>query len=402
MNNKKSKLGYLIPEFPGQTHIFFWRELNAIRDMGIDVQIISTQKNDLNLVKHDFAKPASEQTFYLHPPKLSYFFWCLIHPVWFFRCLKYISSLETRVVEKFKLIYFIIMAAGLLHFCRGHHIKHIHGHSCANVAHILAMASLGNKLTYSLTLHGGLSIYGDSHRQKMQRAAFVSTVTRPLHEEVKQNAGLSPERIPVISMGVDLQKFSPTQRQFDATKPLRFVTIARLSIGKGHEYSLRALQRIKAAGFSFSFTVVGDGPERARVEKEVADLGLQDEVTMLGTLSENEVLSVLENSDLLLLTSFGEFEAAPVCVMEAMASGIPTITSIIGGTRDMVDHNVNGFLVEQRNVDEIEVAMLKFLKDRSLLNTMGAHARQKAEQVFDYKYQAQNLIESIRKFTESL
>lgn len=402
MEPGKPKLGYLIPEFPSQTHIFFWREINAIRSMGIDVQIISTQKSDLTKVKHDFAKPASKQTFYLHPPKLSYFSHIFLRPLWLFRCMRYIFSLETRMVEKLRLIYFIVMASGLLMFCQRNHIKHIHGHSCASVAHILAMASLNEEITYSLTLHGGLNIYGDSHRQKMKRAAFVATVTQPLHDEVKQHTGLPSDHIPVISMGVDLEKFTPARRQFDKTKPLRFVTIARLSIGKGHTYSLQALSRLKAAGFPFSFTIVGDGPDRSLVERDIVDLGLQKEVSLTGTLSEDEVLNVLESSDVLLLTSFGEFEAAPVCVMEAMASGIPTITSIIGGTRDMVDHDVNGFLVEQCNVDEIEAAILRFFRDRSLVSAMGERARKKAESVFDYKVQAFNLIENTRKRTASL
>src|SRR5690606_2420564 len=125
--------------------------------------------------------------------------------------------------------------------------------------------------------------------------------------------------------------------------------------------------------------------------------GLEKKVTLTGTLDEDSVLKMLRKSDVLMLTSFGSFEAAPVCVMEAMALGKPTITSIIGGTRDMVTNEVDGFLVEQRNVDQIEAALMSFVTDRNLVTKCGLATSQKATRDFNSLVQAKELLAEIDK-----
>lgn len=398
MPNLPSTLGYFIPEFPGQTHIFFWRELLAIRSTGQSAQLISTRKADLSQVKHLFATPASKETFYLHPPSLASFFFPLFNISWFIKSLKYIAALpDGGLAEKLKVSYFIIAAANMIRFCRNNNIKHVHGHSCASVAHILALASLHNEISYSLTLHGGLNTYGNNHKNKFSHAKFVSTVTRPLQKEVNEKTGLPLNRIPVISMGVDLSKFNYIENKQNTSHPLKLVTVARLAIGKGHAFTLQALARLKEQGFDFHYTIVGGGEARSAIEEAINRHQLNDQVSLTGSLGEEDVLAILRDSDVLMLTSFGEFEAAPVCVMEAMAIGIPTITSIIGGTRDMINDSVDGFLVEQRNVDQIEQALLRFLTNRQLVTQFGEAARQKAEKDFDAVLQAKKLIAEINK-----
>jgi colanic acid/amylovoran biosynthesis glycosyltransferase len=392
-DGKPMKIGYLVPEFPGQTHIFFWRELLAFRERGAEVSIISTRRSDPRAIKHDFAIPASKETFYLHPPKTG-FLYSFLHPAWAIRSLSYVSGCRGSVHSKFKLLYLQFLAGRLLGYCRRKGIRHIHGHSCANAAHILAMASLSGRLTYSLTLHGGLGVYGENHDLKMKKASFVSAVTRPLRDDIIKTVGLPPEKVQRISMGVDLAKFTVSGKT-NLSAPLRFISIARLSRGKGHTYALQALKRLKDRGVPFSYVIVGGGEYEDTVRQEIASSGLEDSVVLTGTLSEAEIVDELGRSDVLLLTSFGTFEAAPVCVMEAMACGVPTITSIIGGTRDMIQSGKDGFLVEQKDVDGIEKAMMALHDDRDRLGRMGREARKRAEELFDYRILSDRLLEAI-------
>ena len=239
MKKNKPVIGYFIPEFPSQTHIFFWREFLSIRSAGRGIQMVSTRKADLSLVKHDFAQTASKQTIYLHPPSIAAIWFILTNIKWAAKSIGYVKKLKQGgIKEKLKNLYFILLAARLLEQCRKIGVYHVHGHSCASVAHILAIASICEEITYSLTLHGGLDVYGSNHKQKMSNAKFVAAVTRPLQQELHQQVGLPLEKIPVISMGVNLEKFQFNSTSKPPDEPLVFVTVARLTAGKGHTFAL--------------------------------------------------------------------------------------------------------------------------------------------------------------------
>ena len=388
------RLGYLVPEFPQQTHIFFWRELSAMRAMGLDVALISTKAADSSAIKHSFAEKAAEECFYLHPVSVGALIYLILHPLWLCRCLAYVCSLNDSLRERLKVFYLILVSANLLNHARHSGITHVHGHSCANSAHILSMSQLSNQISYSLTLHGSLGNYGSNHRKKMERAKFVSAVTKPLKEEVIQVSGLPESKVPVISMGVDLEAFTPLNES-RSREEINFISVARLARGKGHEYALQALVTMKQKQYKFHYHIVGSGPYQEGIEQQVKDLGLESYVTLHGSLGESAVLKLLLQSDVLLLTSVGNFEAAPVCVMEAMACGVPCIVSYIGGTPDMISQGVDGFLVDQRSVSDIENAMDEFFTNPDKLEDMSKAARVSALEKFDYKKHAKNLVSYI-------
>ena len=95
-------------------------------------------------------------------------------------------------------------------------VEHVHIHSCATAAHLGALGHILGDLNYSLTLHGDLPVYGTDHRAKMQRACFVSAVTRPLQKSLEAHIG--PGRpYPLIWMGVDTDRFRPAPDRAERT-----------------------------------------------------------------------------------------------------------------------------------------------------------------------------------------
>jgi glycosyltransferase involved in cell wall biosynthesis len=141
---------------------------------------------------------------------------------------------------------------------------------------------------------------------------------------------------------------------------------------------------------------VGDGPAREEIEQEIASLGLTGSVHLVGTRSESEVLSLLQSSDALLLTSIGMGEAAPVAVMEAMACGLPVVCSIIGGTRDMINPGQDGFLVEQGDVDGIADCLRELFESPDAARRLGLAARARAVRDFDSHALASRLLGLIK------
>lgn len=377
-------LGYLVPEFPGQTHAFFWREVTALRDGGLRVELLSTRRPAPGSCPHPFADQAEAQTAYLFPPGAAALAGLAARPRGLARALTYAAGVSGAA----RVAALIPSAMRLVQHCAARGIGHVHVHSCANAAHLAALAQMLGGPGYSVTVHGDLAVYGADHDRKFARARLVTAVTEPLAQQVR--AVWPGHAVPVIPMGVDVDRFRPADGA-RAEGPARFVTVARLQANKGHVHILRALARLRDAGVEARYTIVGSGPDAGAIAAEIAALGLGDRVEMAGTLGQDAVLALLQQADALVLASVGLGEAAPVAVMEAMACGLPVICSRIGGTADMMTDGVEGFLTPQGDENAITAAAGALATDPALRARMGAAARARACAAFDYRVQAGRL-----------
>lgn len=393
-----SPIGYLVPEFPSQTHAFFWREVTALEEAGIPVHLMSTTRPPPDSCPHDFASTARARTEYLYPPRFAAMFARLAsRPRRAARAIGYILGLrETPFAGRLRLLGLVPTSMGLVLTMQRNGIGHVHIHSCANAAHLGALGHILGGLDYSLTLHGDMQVYGTDHAAKMRRARFVSAVTRPLSESLQEEIGKC-RPYPVIWMGVDTDRFHPDPNRpaYDPSAPLRVLTVARLNAKKGHVFFLRAMAKLREEGVDILYRIAGEGPARPEIEAEIRELGLGDRVSLLGSVSEDRVIELLHESDLAALTSFGKGEAAPVSVMEAMACGVPCIVSIIGGTPDMITHGTDGMLVAQKDTDALADALRTLSADPEFLARMSRNARATAEAEFDHRRNALKLHEAI-------
>lgn len=390
-------LGYLVPEFPTQTHNFFWKEIESLRSQGVIVHLLSTKIPASADSPHPFCQQAVKETTYLFPPSPRHsLLFVLLHPISLVRAVFYVLSLpEATLEEKLRLIVLIPSVIELLHWCRQKNLRHVHCHSCANAAHIVTMAKLMGGPTFSLTLHGDLPVYGHDHRSKMASAKFVACVTRPLQNDVLALTGKSPEEVPVIRMGVDTSIFKPLEREGGTPGNLTLLTVARLNPSKGIDHALRAIAQAKQKGLEITYLVAGEGPDRERLEALIKELGLENNVRLLGTTGESEVISLLQHCDAFILPSVGLGEAAPVSVMEAMSCGLPVICSRIGGTPDMISVGIDGFLTPQKDEAAILAAIERLTNDLDLRSRIGRTARVRAEREFDHHAMAARLLHHI-------
>ncbi len=393
VDERPLRLGYLVPEFPAQTHAFFWREAEALRDAGVALRWFSTREPSGDACRH-----ARRQTRYLFPPRLgAALAYLCSHPARSLRGLRYVFALAgLRLRRRARVFGMLLCAADLADECRTRPIDHLHVHSCADAAHVAALFNRLTDVPYSLTLHGDLPVYGTHHREKMARAAFVSVVTSDLRRQVIEQVGLPPERVPLVRMGVDTSRFvEPSERPREARR-LRLLTVARLAECKGHRYALRAVRALAGEGLDVSYAIAGDGPDRGAIEAEVARLGLQERTTFLGSLGENDVVGQVQQADAFVLPSVGFGEAAPVAVMEAMACGTPVVCSIIGGTPELVRDGEDGFLVEQGDVEGLARAMRSLASEPETRRRLSQAARQRALVDFDHRRWAAALLARIR------
>jgi colanic acid/amylovoran biosynthesis glycosyltransferase len=392
------KLGYLIPEFPGQTHIFFWREIRALRSMGDEVAILSTRKPSLRACRHEFASAAVAETRYLFPPDLPNLArWIgrgsrgLSQAISYFNLLD-ASGLKTRIRH----LFLLAAAVDLAHWAKREAIDHIHAHSCADAAHVLALGRCLGGPPYSVTLHGDLAVYGTDHEHKLKNAAFVCAVGSHLRPQLVERASVPAHRVIVTCMGVETTELGTLGRDRCYTPgSLHLVTVARLNPAKGPLYALKAIRRGLEAGVDLRYTIAGDGPNRDTLLAQIDELGLRDRVILAGTLSEGEVFTLLSKADAFVLPSIGLGEAWPVSVMEAMAAGLPVIASAIGATPEMITPGYDGFLTPQRDDNSLMESIIRLSKDVELRRRVGQAARQTARQRFDVSVTAETLHDAI-------
>ena len=227
-------------------------------------------------------------------------------------------------------------------------------------------------------------------RATFERAAAVHCVSEATLKEACQ-LGLDPAKARVIRPAVDPELFRPAASRRSKDGVFSMVTVGTLIWRKGHEWALQAIRRVADRGINVRFDIIGDGPDRQRVLYTISDLGLQESVRLHGRLCPEEVLHRLQQADAFLLSSLSE--GISNAVLEAMACGIPIVTTDCGGMREAVTDGVEGFVVPVRNAEAMAVALLKLAGDLGLRQRMGQAARARIEREFDLKRQVEQWLE---------
>jgi glycosyltransferase involved in cell wall biosynthesis len=178
--------------------------------------------------------------------------------------------------------------------------------------------------------------------------------------------------IQLIPNGVDVETFCPPDRARPSS-PLRLLTVGRLARQKGVIHLLQALAASRAP---MCLRVVGDGPERARLQRAAEDLGVAGRVEFTGWVQRPGLPEHYRWADAFVLPSLDE--GMPNAVLEALASGLPVIGTDVSGTRDLIDEGVNGYLVPAADTNTI-ASILDHLGGRpALVRALGERARASA------------------------
>jgi len=142
------------------------------------------------------------------------------------------------------------------------------------------------------------------------------------------------------------------------------VTVARLEKSKGLEHLIRAYGRLKERGRTFEAIIIGDGVERAHLEALIVELGLTDQVKLLGHQTQNRIFEILLTCRLMVMTS--TVEGIPVSLMEAMAFKVPVIASDITGIPELISDGESGFLIDPADLEGLLDKIERLLDDEAL------------------------------------
>ncbi len=212
--------------------------------------------------------------------------------------------------------------------------------------------------------------------------ARVVTTGESLRRQLIADLGLDPERLVSIPTGVDLTRFQPGDR-IAARRQLGFADgqligiVATLRSWKGHRFLLRAM--IDAALANARLAVVGDGPQAGALAEETKRLGLSDRVVFAGR--QDDVEPWIQAFDVFVLPSLAN-EGVPQALMQAMACGVPVITTPVGAIEELVTDGETGLVVPPEDPEALAVAISRLLADRDLAGRLSAAARRHVEKNF--------------------
>ena len=215
--------------------------------------------------------------------------------------------------------------------------------------------------------------------------------------------GCSPNKIQVHRMGIDVEQFKFKPKHFPEDGRIRLVSVARLVETKGIEYGIRALQAVIEHYSRVEYSVIGDGPLMPELSLLIQELELGKSVKLLGWRQQDEVINILENSHILIAPSVTssnwDMEGIPVVLMEAMASGLPVISTWHSGIPELITSGQSGFLVPERNVSELAAQILKLIQQPETWSQLGQVARAKVIEDYETKKLNKNLINTLTNLT---
>lgn len=227
------------------------------------------------------------------------------------------------------------------------------------------------------------------------QAAFVHCGSQDILEKAREY-GLDPDKAHIIRPAIDPAFFQPCDDGAGASgDPLRIITTGSLIWTKGHEFAVTAVGRLRDRGIAAQLEIIGDGPERARVLYTSHDLGLADSVALLGPPAPEQVRDRLRSANVFLLSSLSEDISN--AALEAMACGLPVVTTDCGGMREAVDDGVEGLVVPVREPQAMADALARLALDPDLRLRMGRAARQRVERDFDLEQQLDRWAELCRR-----
>ena len=271
------------------------------------------------------------------------------------------------------------------------HVKLIHAHQYTPFTYALATRLFGRRPPVLLTEHG--RFFPDCPSLKRKWLSRLLTDSRDRFVAVGQSVRqalidierLPPPRVEVVCNGIDLSPWQTGNSQRTTTRAELGVSedeflvlqVARLDPIKEHGTAIRAIALAARRNPRIRLFIVGDGPESANIERLCTQDG-HSRVTMLGM--RNDVPRLLAAADAFLLTSLSE--GIPVTVLEAMAAGVPVVSTNVGGVPEIVQDGITGLLAPSRDAARLADALVRLAENPTLRAELARSARNRVERQF--------------------
>jgi colanic acid/amylovoran biosynthesis glycosyltransferase len=395
------RVGYLATHYPAVSHTFVLREVLALRRLGVDVETFSIHRTPESELLADVDREEGARTQAVLPPH-----WARLAAAHLRAAIGY----PGRYVDT---LLFAVRRAnpgvrgrlwGILHFAsaiavwdeaRRHGVRHFHAIFADGASDVaLLVTRFGARgWTWSLAIHGPVEFF-DVYRNHLTEKVLGAQFTLAISDFGRsQLMALTDEErwkdIHVVRCGLgsdflDSARSAPPQRT-----PGHILCVGRLAPVKGQAVLIEACASLISDGVPAHVTFVGAGPQRAQLEALALRHGIAEYVRFAGAVGQDRIREFFAAADVFCLPSFAE--GLPVVLMEAMALGVPVVTTRIMGVPELVEDGETGLLVAPGHVGQLTAALAQLLNDQVLRERLAAQAYDKVRREFSVDHSARTL-----------
>jgi glycosyltransferase involved in cell wall biosynthesis len=385
--NASPRVAYLFARYPIPSQTFCDTEMLALEALGLDLEIDATSPPKITFRHERLAKLGAE-VHGLPPPRI-----VRAHALRAEREGRWpqavVADYEKRHGPESGARTLARQALALEAGLERRGVAHVHAHFASHAAKVAFFLKRIAGFRFSLTAHAQdfmVDLGSDELlRELCREAEFVVAVSDWSRDRLRDTCPESAARIVRVYNGIDPAEFTDRAAFAERARP-RIVSVARLIEFKGHHVLIDACAELRRRGRDFDCTIVGEGPWRGRLEARIRELGLGEHVRLAGLRSQDEVKHLLADADVFALASIvdaqGACDVLPTVILEAMATGLPVVSTTLAGVPELVEEGVTGFLAAPGDAAGLAGALERALASRELRRSLGEAGRKRLEERF--------------------
>jgi glycosyltransferase involved in cell wall biosynthesis len=409
------QIGYILRSYPRLSQTFILNEILALEQIGVSIQIfalthphekvVQARVNQIQAPVHyldEATGPRPLGMILKENAKVA-----RLHFKGYIRSLFYLA-LNKRIDKGyiasnrwscFLQAVYLICLLDLIKQRTDKKMDHLHAHFAHDPALVAYLVHIVTGIPFSFTAHAR-DLYQVPARvltDRIAEAQGVITCCRANLDYLKRIAPAEQSKLSLIYHGVDLKDFQPVTDPGASSVPKRplILSVGRLVEKKGFQDLLQALLIVKGRGAHFHCDIYGDGPLCHELEEWIEEHGMAAEVVLNGERTQQELISIYQNATLFVLTPVqtedGDRDGIPNVLLEAMAVGLPVITTAVAGISELVENKQDGLLYQPHDVEGISAGIIELLSSENERRQLGSAAAKKIVEQFDIAQAAHQL-----------
>lgn len=388
------RIGYVVARFPVLSETFVVNEIDEIRRQGARVEVLPLLGSP-DPIAHVAGQRIAAGAHYVRAASAvaAQLHWLFRRPRGYARAwARGLRGQGLRIRDLAAATIVIPLAAAQARNAERLAIDHIHAHFATHAALAAFVIRELTGIPFSVTAHShDLTSRTAMLTEKLEAASAVVVISSYYRTHVCRLLGAGASgRVHVVRCGVDTRALRPASRATARERegaPLTVIAPGRLVPMKGQRFLVEAAAALRRQGVRIRLVLAGHGPLGPELRDRAAALGIAEDVTLTGALEHRRMLAAIAAADIACLPSIvtpsGEQEGIPVALMEAMALGVPVVSTRTSGISELVRDGLTGLLVPPGDVGALALAIQRLVDDPGLRERLGRAGREAVERDYD-------------------